>query len=582
MPTVKMPNGDLVRFPDDMPKEKITAFIQEKFPDAFRASPAPDPAMQETQGLIDAGKNALRYINPIQGLASMAGERIGQAIVGEERDTRTPALPMRLGADRAVPQEIVDAQIAAGRQEAFNQLPLYQKPVVALNDTVRNLAQGQTFGFADKAAAAANAARSDATYDEQLKIERERTRAAQDRAGTAATGAELTGALMTGKGLADLGLTSVGRFARPGAINAAARVVAPTLEGAAYGTVDALGNDKDVKTGALIGAAAGLGGKFVGDVIDAGAKKLSTQAEIPALAALREKQKEAYKVVEDAGVILKPNVVSDIKTTVQSELTKMSYRPKLMPRIKNALDEIDNEIGNNITLNGLESLRRVFRIAGQSDTPAEREAASRMIAAIDDRIAKINAKDMLTGDLKAFKALRDARDLTVKVKKTEQLQKAVNTAKNRASSTYSGGNEENAIRQNIRRLMEKNDGRGWTADEKAVMQEIVSGSIGQNTLRKIGKLSPNGNGLNLMLSLLGASVAPQTLAVPAAGLVAKASADRGVRQAVERLNVLVRSGGSKQALDALNQTVRGLSSEQRAALARLINFGAIVPSGRDN
>lgn len=37
MPVVKMPNGDLVNFPDDMPKEKISAFIATRFPDEVKA-----------------------------------------------------------------------------------------------------------------------------------------------------------------------------------------------------------------------------------------------------------------------------------------------------------------------------------------------------------------------------------------------------------------------------------------------------------------------------------------------------------------------------------------------------------------
>lgn len=38
MPVVKMPNGDLVEFPNDMPDEEIGSFIQSKFPDAFKTT----------------------------------------------------------------------------------------------------------------------------------------------------------------------------------------------------------------------------------------------------------------------------------------------------------------------------------------------------------------------------------------------------------------------------------------------------------------------------------------------------------------------------------------------------------------
>ena len=34
MPQIKMPNGDMVQFPDDMPKDQIQRMIEQKFPDA--------------------------------------------------------------------------------------------------------------------------------------------------------------------------------------------------------------------------------------------------------------------------------------------------------------------------------------------------------------------------------------------------------------------------------------------------------------------------------------------------------------------------------------------------------------------
>jgi hypothetical protein len=71
----------------------------------------------------------------------------------------------------------------------------------------------------------------------------------------------------------------------------------------------------------------------------------------------------------------------------------------------------------------------------------------------------------------------------------------------------------------------------------------VRGGAGQNTLRLIGKLSPQGNGLMAALGL-GATVAnPVMAAAPAAGLMAKSIADRITPANVARLSGVVRSGG---------------------------------------
>ena len=42
MPVVRVPDGRLVRFPDEMPREEIRGLIQSKFPDAY------GPAQEET------------------------------------------------------------------------------------------------------------------------------------------------------------------------------------------------------------------------------------------------------------------------------------------------------------------------------------------------------------------------------------------------------------------------------------------------------------------------------------------------------------------------------------------------------
>lgn len=60
MANVTMPNGDVVAFPDDMPKTEIRALIEKKFPDAAR------------QALHDTGKKP--YDN--------AAQTMGKALIG--------------------------------------------------------------------------------------------------------------------------------------------------------------------------------------------------------------------------------------------------------------------------------------------------------------------------------------------------------------------------------------------------------------------------------------------------------------------------------------------------------------------
>ncbi|MER9406178.1 hypothetical protein NKI36_19300 [Mesorhizobium caraganae] len=151
---------------------------------------------------------------------------------------------------------------------AFDALPLSLKPLVALDDTVRLMADGMTFGYADKFAATMNSLISGGSYEEQLAAERASTQDARDRSGSAGTAAELVGAYLTGRGLGEAGITLGGRlgtatmeglsgfFARTGLVGA---------EGAGYGAVEAAGRDESIGTGTAFGFLGGAGSNIVGE-----------------------------------------------------------------------------------------------------------------------------------------------------------------------------------------------------------------------------------------------------------------------------------------------------------------------------
>jgi hypothetical protein len=137
----------------------------------------------------------------------------------------------------------------------------WQKPFAATNDVVRLMANGATFGQADRFAAGMNSLFSDKSYGELLAAEQAETEDAEDRAGSAATGANLLGAVLTGHGLQSAGLTFTGRFgaqALKGTSGFFARSAGMAADGAVFGGVDAALNGRDIVrqmgTGALLGA----------------------------------------------------------------------------------------------------------------------------------------------------------------------------------------------------------------------------------------------------------------------------------------------------------------------------------------
>jgi hypothetical protein len=79
MPVVKMPNGDLVEFPNDMPREQIKAQILKWFPDAGKGAaekPASKEAAEPQESTLQwAGRQAL-------GFGKGVAQKLGSTVAG--------------------------------------------------------------------------------------------------------------------------------------------------------------------------------------------------------------------------------------------------------------------------------------------------------------------------------------------------------------------------------------------------------------------------------------------------------------------------------------------------------------------
>jgi hypothetical protein len=545
-----------------------------------------------------------------------AARILADEIVRVRSSQQAPQSQTQLGADRRMADDAqVAEQTAAGRQKAYDQLPWYQQAMQAGQDVGRLLESGATMGFGDKVRAVSSpsteegylrklqaginminpvnavadmAAKSifgDKTYEENLKKERDVTQAARDRAQSAALPAELAGALMTGSLAAKNGLTLANRLVpanAKGVMPALARAGVMAPEGATYGIIDALGNDRDVKTGAVVGALGGMGGSIIGDTVSNVASKIlpaKTASKVPSLEKLHKAADDAYKASDKAGVMIKPDVAKRILANAQQRLTQFGYHPQNHPGVKVALDELQRIASGNFTLKGIDVARQVTRGGYTTTNPKNNAALEIVVDEIDDAINGLTPNDVIMGKSKeGVDALRKARELWTRVRKNEAFVDAVESARLRAASTGSGGNVENATRQELRRFVDpkiKSGQKNWTPDEAAAIKEIVQGTLTQNTLRLAGKLSPQGNGLMAALGVGGAMTNP-VLGVPAlGGLAAKHLADRGVQQGIQALDELIRAGGSRAQLQAAQATLRSLSQAQREAIARIVQMATI-------
>lgn len=253
----------------------------------------------------------------------------------------------------------------------------------------------------------------------------------------------------------------------------------------------------------------------------------------------------AYKSVENAGVTYRPEAIDDLIRGVTDEAQAASISPLRHPKASSMLQEIQGLRGKSPTLTELDQLRQVIRrdVASAND-PAEAFFGRKMIQGLDEFISAAGPDQVTAGDaVRGAATIKQARDLNTRVRKVEAVEDAVESARLRAGSTGSGGNVDNATRQNLRRVLENE--RNFTPDERAALEEIVVGGQGQNLLRLVGKLSPGGNGLMTALNIGGAAANP-LLAIPGvAGIVSKMTADAMTARKVQRLIDMIAAGGAK-------------------------------------
>jgi hypothetical protein len=305
-------------------------------------------------------------------------------------------------------------------------------------------------------------------------------------------------------------------------------------------------------------------GRAVAGVADVLAPRGATKlGDVPSIEATKAAGRAAYKAAEEAEVVIAQPALKQLHAQVADDLTEVGYKPQLHPRIKTALDDIKNLANSNVkgtpeklvglerfdaagetqpihaTLKGLDQTRKVVAAAGKSMDPTEKMLAAKIIDRIDDLFDGLDQPGMtLSGDAAAGSAaLKEARASWAKARKAETISDAIEAAKLRAGTTGTGGNVENAIRQELRKIItDPKKGRGFSKAEKQAIKHVAYGTGAQNVMRWLGRLSPEGNGLMLALHGLG-GMASGGASIPLAigGAVAKRAADRGTRLQAEAL-----------------------------------------------
>lgn len=441
----------------------------------------------------------------------------------EEQNATVEEIAKSLGAQQPTDKAPIKAEPGPAAPQA--EPPQERGIMRRIDDVVRGVADTATFGFADEIAAGLSAATGlGGSYDENLAAERARDR----EGGWERLGGQVAGALTNPAMGAKTVLGAAGQGALAGGIY-----------GFGSGEGGAAERAKSAATGAAVGGAAGGAIRGIANALG----NRAAAKTIPSNEQLRKQAEAAYNKAEAAGVIFKPEGVRQLAQTIVDDLAEFGFDPALQPGVAAVIRRFQELDGKNVTLKGLDIVRRVANNAAKvRDNPSQQEIARRIIDRIDDYVTNVGDADVLMGNAKqGAKAMREARDLWSRFRKSQMVDTAAVKADLKAASTGSGGNADNATRQNIRRLVE--NPRGLSKAERAAAERVVRGTPTQNALRLAGKLSPQGNGLMAALGIGGTMVNPMVGVAALGGMGAKSIADRMTVKNVERLSQIIRSGG---------------------------------------
>lgn len=423
-----------------------------------------------------------------------------------------------------VPQQSADRQRAIDRAGMPRLLGVNEGPLGAFQEAV---GQAATFGLADEAAAALGSAIPGNRYDTSLSADRARGEALREENPVSSVAGTVTGVFTN----------PVARLA-PGI----STVRGAAAQGAALAGADAFGRGeggfreraKDAAIGGTIGAIFGAATKVAIDGASAAVNRLLTKStERPSIEMLKATKNAAYKAVDDSGEMFTGQELGGLYSRAQQIAKEGNFVQEADPQTFGALKTLEKYAteGGDISLSQLDKIRQsLWARYNRGDEPLVLD----MIGAIDDLVA---SRAGASGQMEA------ARLANSRYAKSQLLEGAFRKARLQTAATGSGGNILNKYRQAVTSIITNpKEARWFSPDEIAIMERFVMGSDAENVLRRIGKLSPGGNGLMTALNVYAAAVRPELLAITGAATGAKIAADKSAMRGSEAILDTVSTG----------------------------------------
>ena len=339
------------------------------------------------------------------------------------------------------------------------------------------------------------------------------------------------------------------------------------VEGGIAGGIQATGDDSNATYGGALGALGGAAGYGLGRGLERLAGFTNTAprvAQANTTDDLKSAAQSAYDRFTNAGGVFTQQGLNDLAGSVRNRLTEMQWQPELAPKVtafNRAMERARVGSGAPSGTAGLnqtaapEQILNLRKIAGKisnSKDATESSYGQAIKEEIDNFLATPREGNYASIDGSAPQEqlasdLAEANRLWTQFSKADTVDEGLRRAELRAASTYSGGNENNAMRQELRKIYETRGPQSFTPDERAAFETAIRGGRVENVARMLGKLAPSRGGLSTWANIgAGAGTGGATLPITALAEGAKVVGDRATRRNLEEVSRVIRGGGNRR------------------------------------
>ena len=303
-------------------------------------------------------------------------------------------------------------------------------------------------------------------------------------------------------------------------------------------TKEITGSDLAATIAAL--GVSGAVGKYTGDVagrIAAGKQPTTTMADV------QQKASRAYTKVSDQGIEISGQNATSLVDKVKARLDAVDYIPENAAPVANILNKYESILQRgNITFDNIEQMRRLANNLKSNPDKNIRRLASEMVDSIDDHVAALSPKDVVSGaggiDL-AVKTIMEARKDFRNLSRATTLQNVLDIAETKALNPTAS--ESELIRQGFITLAANKSKMGlFSKDEQNAIKAVVKGSSLDPLLTLMAKFNPQRSQIMAGGAFAG-SIAKPEIAIPiaAAGFGA------------DKLQALLRRQSAEKAMSGL-------------------------------